>query len=127
MAGSFWSKLSKPINSELKALKKKRDEVAKEISHLETVLSNFFGSKKTTTKTARKGRKGKRIRRSPEQLQKLAGEVMAYIKGSEDGVVAGDIKKKFGTNFLPSPKAFLHKYGFNVKTKGKGKRPVYYV
>jgi len=124
-SSGFLSKLSKPINGELKVLRKKRDQLSKEIDHLEGFLKEFFGAT-GKTKRSPKSRKKKRIRRSPEQLKKLASKVVDFIKASKGGVMAGEIKRKFGVDFLPSPKAFLKKYGFAVKTKGSGKRPVYH-
>ena len=67
----------------------------------------------------------KRSRRSEDDLKKLAGKVADFIKGQPNGVMAGEITKKFGKLF-PSRQAFLAKYGHSVKTKGSAKRPVYH-
>jgi len=72
---------------------------------------------------ARKSRK--RIRRSPEQLEKVAGGVVTLIKSKKDGVSAGEIIKNFGV-LIPSTKEFVKKWGgVNVRTTGVGAKTRY--
>ena len=62
----------------------------------------------------------KRIRRSPEELKKLAGSVVAFIKSKKDGVSAGEIIKNFGV-LIPTTKEFVKKWsGISIKTTGVG-------
>lgn len=61
-------------------------------------------------------------KRTPETMQLIADEAMAFIK-SRNGVKAGELKQ-FG-KLRPSPKVFLERFGHNPKVEQNGKQYVY--
>lgn len=70
--------------------------------------------------------KKKRIRRSPEQLKALAGEIVEFVRAKKDGVSGIEIKKRFGA-ILPSTKDFVSKFGgVKFKSTGAGIRTLYF-
>ncbi len=72
-------------------------------------------------------RSRKRIRRSGEELKKIANSVVEFIKSKGTaGVTPAEIKAAFGQLF-PSPPQFVKKHaGVQLKRKGHAKRPRYF-
>lgn len=66
-------------------------------------------------------RGGRRIRRSAEELQKFAAEVVEFIKaGGEEGRTGGEINAKFGPPQGTATSTLLQKFAAGqVKSKGQ--------
>jgi len=128
----------KPVQKIVRRLKDRRDYLMAEVDEIDTHLT-ALGSKRGRRAKARvKGdgsgieptgtkRKGKRTRRSREELVQTAGEVVELIKGAgKEGATAKQIKAKFG-NLLPSVNAWLKLYSpVKVKTTGAKSKMRYF-
>jgi len=77
----------------------------------------YISSPKTSSASGSKGK-----RRSKEELQQTAAEVVAFIKSAgKEGVSGSDIKAKFGS-LLPSVKGWLKLYAPDAKIGTSGER-----
>jgi adenylosuccinate lyase len=77
-------------------------------------------TKKATTKTNAGGRGKKRVRRTPEQLQKEADEIYRMVKqAGEEGIDGASIRKKF-PKVGQSISEFVSTYSPDKKLKTKG-------
>ena len=120
-----------PVINYILELKQKRDSLIKQIEQVELGLAAFTGrgaNEKTVLITAPAAAaksaampakaKGKRIRRTPEQLKAEAVKVAGLIsKAGAKGVTGNEIRAaspKIGIDI----KGFMKKWGHPVKTKG---------
>lgn len=136
-------KLAGKIADAIRSLTNQREEFTKQIAALNAKHQQLVGkpytsspastgsgqsqSRAATKPTASPAPKKskKRIRRSPEELKKLAGSVVALIKSKKDGVSAGEIIKNFGV-LIPGTKQFVKKWsGISIKTTGVGAKTKY--
>ena len=125
------SSILAPLADIVNRLKVRRNELAEDLSLVDAELARFDGSgngrasRKSATRVSSNGagsvrRKRKRIRRSREQIEAVARDIVKFIQdGGKDGRGGRDIKAKFGA-ILPSTKAFLKEYAPNAKLKTTG-------
>jgi len=74
------------------------------------------------------GRKGKRIRRSPEQLQKIGESVVQFIKNKGSEGASGVEIRKVAGKIGPDIKGFIAKFGGEkLKTSGVKSQMRYFV
>jgi hypothetical protein len=102
-----------------------KTEVAKMvrlIDHLEELLGDGPSTTTATTKAkpGPKPSKAKQSKRTPEQVNKQATEMLAFIKkAGEEGVSGREINSKFG-KVIPTVKVFVEtRTGEKLKTKGQ--------
>ncbi len=128
------AKVRTAARREIGRLQQQRDQLDSQIAELQQLLgsgsegSNGVGrtvgrKAKPAATSKKRGRKGKRIRRSPEQLQAIAAKVAGFIKskGSE-GASGKEIRKQFADEKLPAVlPPFLEQFG-GVKVRQTGER-----
>ena len=140
------SKAIKAIKTELETLRRKKVEAifrplhrerrklqarVEKIDHLiERALGKTVIEKAAVSIPTINGqgpRRRKRIRRGGEELKKIAGAVVEFVKSKgKAGVTPAEITAAFG-KLLPSPPQFVKKYaGVQLKRKGHAKRPKYF-
>lgn len=120
-----------PVGDIVRKLKSRRDELMGEVDLIDSQLARFGGGvagngrKKQSTAAApkRRGRK----RRSRQDLEMIAQEVVQFIGGKgKEGVSGKEIKAQFG-DLLPSVNAWLKNYSTaKVKTTGAKSRMLYH-
>ena len=117
------------IQAVLRPLHRERKKLLSRLEKIDRMIGGALGEKKGAGQlamtTISRGRK--RIRRSGNELKKIAGGVVEFIKSKGTaGVTPSEIKAAFG-KLLPSPPQFVKKHaGVQLKRKGHSKRPRYY-
>jgi hypothetical protein len=132
-------RVMQPAKDIVRKLKDRRSYLMEEVTMIEGHLaaiggkiakrakSMVSGNGTESTETTGTKRKGKRTRRSREELVTMAGEVVALIKSKgKEGASAADVKSQFG-NLLPSVNAWLKLYSpTKVKTTGSKSKMRYF-
>lgn len=125
-------KILSPVQDIVRKLKDRRDYLMTEVDEINTHLMALGGKgRRRTAKTEGESdagngmptgtkRKGKRTRRSRDELVEQAGKVVEFIKSrGKDGAAAKEIQAKFGS-MAPSVNAWLKLYSpVKVKTVGQ--------
>jgi hypothetical protein len=116
------------IESEKKRLTTDLDMAADHIRETLKQLGHQDNGRFAVTRTSPKAGKGKRIRRSLDQLKQEAGAIIALIKSaSADGVSGPEIRAKH-PKIGPDLKGFVQKYsGKKLKTTGVARSMRYFV
>jgi hypothetical protein len=117
------TKILAPVDDIVRTLKNRRDDLMVEIDFLNGEIDRLSGrsrrQRRQTEEAADVKRKGKRKRRSREELNTLAQDVVSFIreKGKE-GAAAKELQTMFGP-LVPSVNAWLKTYApVKVKTRG---------
>jgi hypothetical protein len=112
-----------------------KSEIQAEIDRLQRALKSLGGgevgngirarrgrgkAKKTMSSVIKQAKKGKRIRRSPENLAKDAAEVIAIIKSKgKEGAKGSDFAR---FKIIGSPKVWLKQHARDAKIKTTGEK-----
>jgi len=119
-----------PLSDVLDRLNRRREVVAAELAQLDDHIARIGGHGRRGRKAAIVAtdgapvarRKGKRTRRSREELETQAAEIADFIKSAgKEGATGKEIKTKFG-NLLPSVNAWLKLYNRGAKIKTTGQK-----
>jgi hypothetical protein len=114
------SSILAPVGNIVAKLKARRDQLLAEADMIGAQIERFGGSVKAKVAKVGKRAKGKRVRRSREDLEKQAVKVVAFIKAAgAEGTTGKEIKAEFGP-LLPSPKQWLKSYAPDQKVKVTG-------
>jgi hypothetical protein len=123
MARTFdLNKILAPVADIVRRLNDRRDGLMAEVELIDNELSRFEGRRsgaKTVHDPAATKRRGKRTRRSREELNVIAQNVISFIRGKgKDGAAAKELQAQFGP-LVPSVNAWLKNYSpVKVKTTG---------
>jgi hypothetical protein len=122
-----------PLAQVVERLSARRERVRAELEALNEQIERFGGGQRSNGRKVEPAtptkRVGKRIRRSREQVEAQAAEVVNFIKAAgKSGISGKEIKKQFG-NLLPSVNAFLKSFakGAKIKTTGQKSTMRYFV
>jgi len=123
-------KILAPVGDIVRKLKNRRGELMSEVEIIDRELSRFGGSRRgrrPNQAPATAKRRGKRKRRSREELDALAEEIFKFIGSKGKGGVTGkEIQAQFGP-MVPSVNAWLKLYSpAKVKTTGAKSKMRYY-
>jgi hypothetical protein len=116
-------KVLSPVADIVRKLKNRREQLMWEVDIIEGELKKLGGrgrgARKTTEEADPHRRSGKRKRRSREELNALAQEVVSFIREKgKAGAAAKDLQVQFGP-LVPSVNAWLKLYSpVKVKTTG---------
>jgi hypothetical protein len=120
------------VEAVLRPLHRERLQLEIRIEKVNQIIAQALGKLGGKPKTVEQRavtlqKKGKRIRRSSEDLKKVAHGVFEFVKSKgKTGVAPKEIKASFG-NLFPSPVQFVKKYGgIQLHRKGPMKRSRYY-
>jgi hypothetical protein len=123
-------KVLAPVGDVVRKLKNRRDVLMAEVEELNDQIARFEGRRgKRGPKPADAGQPAPktRKRRSRDQLEAMAADIVAFIasKGKE-GASGNEIKSQFG-DLLPSVNAWLKNYSkAKVKTTGNKSKMKYF-
>jgi hypothetical protein len=127
------SRILAPLSEIIEKLKERRAlledqkrSVEAEIELIEGELARLNGGHGRAKKGERaepdKRGRGKRVRRTRDQVEAHAGQIVDYIRSKgKEGVSGREIKAKFGA-VLPTVQAYLKQYAPDAKIKTEGKK-----
>lgn len=123
-----------PIEEWIADLEKHRDQLDQEIQKLQQLKSGLAGGEALSSiaaprrgrppknegtapaKTA--GRKGKRVRRSREDVEAHAKQILEFVRSAKNGVTGTQIKDKFG-KVIGTVKNYVKQYtGVDIESVG---------
>lgn len=123
-------KILAPVDDVVRKLKHRRDVLMVEVNLLQAELDRLGGSRrKPGPKAEGASQPGRKLRkrRSRDQLEAIAAEIVEFISGKgKEGASGNEIKSKFG-DLLPSVNAWLKNYSTaKVKTTGSKSKMRYF-
>jgi hypothetical protein len=119
--------LNKALEKAITALIAKRDQIDAQIETLRSRQRAIATPCPRMKHIVRNAQNSKRIRRSPQDLKKLAQDVLSFVKSNKNGVTGPELKQRFGV-LVPTAKIFVRKHaGVKLHTAGAGARTVYSV
>lgn len=125
-------KILAPVDDVVRKLKHRRDVLMEEVNLLEAELDRLGGRRRKPgpkpegAAASQPGRKVRK-RRSREQLESMAADIVKFIGGKgKEGASGNEIKAEFG-DLLPSVNAWLKNYSTaKVKTTGSKSKMRYF-